>query len=174
MDTFFAVLTNELAGGLPSAEQLARVGIRLLAAALFGAVIGIQREHAGKAAGVRTHMLVAMGSAFFVIAPLEAAFSSEGLSRIIQGIVTGIGFIGGGAILKLRDEREITGLTTAAGILMTSAVGVATGLGLLGAALLGVALSWIVLGVLGQIEFQMSKHRNRAVDRPGREPPGGA
>ena len=159
MDSFLAVLVHELSSGWPSGEQLARVGIRLLAAALFGAIVGIQREQAGKAAGIRTHMLVAMGSALFVIGPLEAEFSREGLSRVIQGIVTGIGFIGGGAILKLRDEREITGLTTAAGILMTSAVGVATGLGLLGAAVIGVALTWVILAVLVKIEFQMNRRK---------------
>ncbi|MGH8249795.1 MAG: MgtC/SapB family protein [Steroidobacteraceae bacterium] len=161
MEMFFDAFMNELSAGWPPAEQLARVSLRLLAAALFGAIIGIQREQAGKAAGVRTHMLVAMGSALFVIGPLEAEFSREGLSRVIQGIVTGIGFIGGGAILKLRDEREITGLTTAAGILMTSAVGVAAGLGLLGAALFGTVLTWIILAVILRIELQMSK-RNKS------------
>lgn len=159
METFFNVFMNELTSGLPAGEQMAIVTVRLLAAAILGAVIGIQRERAGKPAGVRTHMLVSMGSAFFVIAPLESGFSSADLSRIIQGIVTGIGFIGGGAILKLRDEREITGLTTAAGILMTSAIGVGVGLGRLGSAILGVALAWIVLGVLGQVEYQLSKRK---------------
>lgn len=159
MDTFVTVFMNELAGGLLATEQLAIVSIRLLAAALLGAVVGIQREQAGKAAGVRTHMLVSMGSAFFVIAPIESGFSSADLSRIIQGIATGVGFIGGGAILKLRDEREITGLTTAAGIWMTSAIGVAVGLGRLGWALLGVVLAWLVLGVLGQIEHHRSKSK---------------
>jgi putative Mg2+ transporter-C (MgtC) family protein len=159
VESFFNVFINELTSGLPAAEQMAIVTIRLLAAAILGAVIGIQREQAGKPAGVRTHMLVSMGSAFFVIAPFESGFSSADLSRIIQGIVTGIGFIGGGAILKLRDEREITGLTTAAGILMTSAIGVGVGLGRLGSAILGVVLAWIVLGVLGQVEYQLGRRK---------------
>ncbi len=109
-------------------------------------------------------MLVSMGTAFFVLAPLETAFTSADLSRIIQGIATGIGFIGGGAILKLREEREITGLTTAAGIWMTSAVGVAVGLGRLGSALLVVALSWIILAVLGRIEYQMSRRKEASIE----------
>jgi len=159
VETFFTVFMNELSSGLPAGEQMAIVTIRLLAAAVLGAVIGIQREKAGKPAGVSTHMLVSMGSAFFVIAPFESGFSTADLSRIIQGIATGIGFIGGGAILKLRDEREITGLTTAAGILMTAAIGVGVGLGRLGSAILGVALAWIVLGVLGQVEFQLSRRK---------------
>lgn len=151
-------ILQELGGDMPDAAQMTRVALRLLAA-LLGAVIGFQRERAGKSAGVRTHMLVSMGSAFFVIAPLEAGFTSTDLSRIIQGLATGIGFIGGGAILKLNEEREITGLTTAAGILMTAAIGVAVGLGRLGSALLGVILAWIILAVLGRIEYHVTKRR---------------
>src|SRR5687767_13777142 len=125
MDTF----RSELTTGWPDATQLAHVLIRLTAAAVLGAVIGIQRECAGKAAGLRTHMLVEVGVALFVVACLESGMSSEGLSRVIQRLATGIGFIGAGAILKLAEEREITGLTTAASIWMTAAVGVAVGLG---------------------------------------------
>lgn len=86
----------------------------------------------GKPAGLRTHMLVALGSALFVVASLEFGMSSSDLSRVIQGLATGIGFIEGGAIFKLNEEREITGLTTAAGIWLTAAVGVAVGDGALG------------------------------------------
>jgi putative Mg2+ transporter-C (MgtC) family protein len=71
---------------------------------------------------------------------------------VIQGLATGLGFIGGGAILKLSEERQITGLTTAAGIWMTAAVGVAAGLGRLGSAVVGTALAWIILSVLGKLE----------------------
>lgn len=149
----------ELAGGLPDAEQIARVVIRLVAAALLGAVIGAQRERAGKPAGLRTHMLVSLGAALFVIAALEAGLSPDDVSRVVQGIATGIGFIGAGAILKLREEREITGLTTAAGIWMTAAVGVAAGLGRWGSAAAGVALTWLILAVLVQIETRMEKRR---------------
>jgi putative Mg2+ transporter-C (MgtC) family protein len=119
---------------------------------LVGAVIGFQRECAGKPAGLRTHMLVAMGSALFVLGCAAAEMSMEGLSRVIQGIATGIGFIGAGAILKRREEREIEGLTTAAGIWLTAAAGVAVGLGQIGLALASVALTWIVLAVIGRIE----------------------
>jgi putative Mg2+ transporter-C (MgtC) family protein len=72
--------------------------------------VGAQRESSGKPAGLRTHMLVAMGGALFVLAPLEAGMELNGISRVLQGIVTGIGFIGAGAILKLQDKREIEGL----------------------------------------------------------------
>jgi putative Mg2+ transporter-C (MgtC) family protein len=130
--------------------------IRLLAAALLGAMVGIQREQIGKPAGMRTHMLVALGAALFTLGGGEAGMDSADLSRVIQGLVTGIGFLGGGAILKLSKEREIQGLTTAAGIWMTAGVGVAAGLGRLGLALLSAFLAWFILGILGKIEYRIS------------------
>lgn len=159
-------ILKEITAGLPDGVQIARVIIRLLAAALLGAVVGIQRERAGKPAGLRTHMLVSLGSAMFIIACIEANMSAADLSRVIQGLATGIGFIGGGAILKLTDEREITGLTTAAGIWLTAAVGVGVGLGRLGSAALGVALTWIILALLGQIEIRAeSRAKSKAKDQ---------
>lgn len=122
-------LIRELASGIPDTAQVVQILIRLTAAALLGAVIGIQRERAGKPAGLRTHMLVALGAALFVIAPLEFGVSPDDMSRVIQGLATGIGFLGAGAILKRTEEGEITGLTTAAGIWLTAAIGVAAGLG---------------------------------------------
>ena len=143
---------NELASGLPDTSQLARVGVRLIAAALLGAVVGIQRERAGRAAGLRTHTLVSLGSALFVITGAEYGMTPSDLSRVIQGLAAGIGFIGGGAILKLTEEREITGLTTAASIWMTAAVGVAAGLGRWGSAMLGAILTLIVLSALVRLQ----------------------
>ena len=119
------VFLEELIGGPPDARQIARVVIRLPAAMLLGAVIGIQREQTVKPAGRRTHMLIALGAVLFVLAPVEVGMTSSDLSRVIQRLATGIGFIGGGAILKLSEERDIQGLTTAAGIWITAAVGVA-------------------------------------------------
>ncbi len=84
---------------------------------------------------------------------------SADLSRVIQGLATGIGFIGGGAILKLSQEREIQGLTTAAGIWMTAAMGVAVGLGRIGLAFLCVALTWFILSVIGKLEYRISGER---------------
>lgn len=162
------VFLEELTTGLPDAAQMARVIIRLVAAALLGAVVGIQRERAGKPAGVRTHMLVAMGAALFVIASLEFGMSSSDLSRVIQGLATGIGFIGGGAILKLAEKREVEGLTTAAGIWLTAGVGVAAGLGRWGSAGLGVILTLIILSIIGQLTHQMQKRQEaKAGDKSG-------
>lgn len=151
------IIWQELSSGFPDGQQLARVIIRLIAAVLLGAVIGFEREKAGKAAGLRTHILVTLGTCVFVLACSGSGMDSDGLSRVIQGIVTGIGFLGAGSILKLNDKRDIQGLTTAAGIWITAAVGVAVGLGEIGLALLGTVLTISVLVILGKIEISVPK-----------------
>jgi putative Mg2+ transporter-C (MgtC) family protein len=151
------IILEEVFSGLPDVRQMVSLVTRLLTAMILGALIGAQRERSGKPAGLRTHMLVAMGGALFVLAPLEARMELDGVSRVIQGIVTGIGFIGAGAILKLQDKREIEGLTTAAGIWMTAAVGIAAGLGRLGLALVSTVLTWITLSIIGKIESWMNE-----------------
>jgi len=138
-------LWHELTNGFPDRNRLIIVLLRVFAAVLLGAVVGIERERAGKPAGLRTHMLVSLGTAVVVIACQDAGMSLDGLSRVIQGIVTGIGFIGAGTILKLNEQREIQGLTTAAGLWMTAAIGVAAGLGILGVALIGTLVTVLVL-----------------------------
>ena len=151
------IFWEELVAGMPDSRQLTRLLIRLVIAMLVGATVGVQRERTGKSAGLRTHMLVSMGATLFVLAPIELGMSMDGLSRIIQGVVTGIGFIGGGAILKLVNEHEIKGLTTAAGIFMTAAVGVAVGLGRIGLAIIGVILAWITLSWLNRLEDRIEE-----------------
>ena len=151
------IILEEMVSGLPDLRQLVSLVTRLLTAMILGALVGAQRESIGKPAGLRTHMLVAMGSALFVLAPLEAGMELDGMSRVIQGIVTGIGFIGAGAILKLQEKREIEGLTTAAGIWMTAAIGIAAGLGRWGLALVSTVLTWITLSVIGKIETWMNQ-----------------
>ena len=148
---------EELIASMPDPRQLTRLLIRLVIAMLLGALVGIQRERTGKPAGLRTHMLVSMGAALFVIAPIELGMSLDGLSRIIQGIVTGIGFIGGGAILKLVNEREIEGVTTAAGIFLTAASGVAVGLGRIGLAVISAILALITLSWIGRLEYRIEE-----------------
>jgi putative Mg2+ transporter-C (MgtC) family protein len=103
--------------------------VRLSLAAALGGLLGYERERHGKAAGMRTHMLVSIGAAIFVLVPQFAGMSITDLSRVLQGIATGIGFLGAGTILKADDESHLHGLTTAAGIWMTAAIGVTVGLG---------------------------------------------
>ena len=138
-------LWHELTNGFPDRNRLLIVLVRVFAAILLGAVVGIERERAGKPAGLRTHMLVSLGTAVVVIACQDTGMSLDGLSRVIQGMVTGIGFIGAGTILKLNEQREIQGLTTAAGLWMTAAIGVAVGLGVLGLAVIGTVVTVLVL-----------------------------
>jgi putative Mg2+ transporter-C (MgtC) family protein len=157
------VVWNELATGIPSWEQLVRGSVRILVAALLGAVLGLQRESWGKPAGLRTHMLVAMGAALLIFAPLESGVPVADASRVAQGVATGIGFIGAGAILKLPQLRSIEGITTAAGIWMTAAFGMAVGFGRIGSAITSAALAWLVLHGIGRLEL--------AIKRPDEESP---
>lgn len=125
---------------------------RLSLAAFLGAIVGWQRESVHSTAGLRTHMLVCLGAALFVLASVEAGQTSADVSRVIQGIVAGIGFLGAGTILKLGDRLEVHGLTTAASIWLTAAIGTGAGLGHVWLPALGALLGWIVLGPVGNIE----------------------
>jgi putative Mg2+ transporter-C (MgtC) family protein len=146
------MLLEEILGGLPDARELVIITTRLVGAMVLGAIAGFQREQVGKPAGLRTHMLVAMGACLFVLVPLQVGMPIGEVGRVIQGVAAGIGFVGAGAILKLSQEREIQGLTTAAGIWTTAAVGVAVGLGGFVIAVIGMLLAWFVLGVLLRLE----------------------
>ena len=151
-------ILEEISFGLPDARQFWRILIRLLVAMIVGAVVGLQRERSAKPAGIRTHMLVALGAALFVIGPMEFGMIGDNLSRVIQGLITGIGFLGAGAILKLEDKRQIEGLTTAAGLWMTAAMGLAAGLGRFGLALIGVLFAWFILAVIKQAEYWLNRN----------------
>jgi len=146
------ILLDELSASLPDAHETVRVVVRLLAALLAGGIIGLQREVSGKAAGLRTHILVCAGTALFVLAAVNTGMQQDALSRVIQGLVTGIGFLGAGAILKVESKHQIKGLTTAAGIWMTAAIGVAIGVGRLGTAAIGTVLAWFVLAILIKLD----------------------
>ena len=132
-------------------EQITRILVRLLLAALLGGVLGYEREQQGKAAGIRTHMLVAMGAALFVLVPQQAGMQVADMSRVIQGIVAGIGFLGAGAIIKNRSEENVLGLTTAAGVWMTAAIGIACGLGRESTAVLSTLLALAVLALVPKL-----------------------
>lgn len=146
------------------AASAARVGVRLLFAAILGGVIGFEREHRGKPAGMRTHMLVAIGAALFVIVAQSPDGANTGdVSRVIQGLVAGIGFLGAGTILNAKREEEIKGLTTAASIWLTAAIGVAAGLGREATAALSTLLA---IGVLAALPWLVGR-----VLPPNEQPP---
>jgi putative Mg2+ transporter-C (MgtC) family protein len=136
---------------LPSTAEVTQLIVRLALAALLGGLLGYEREQAGKAAGVRTHMLVALGSAFFVLIPLQTGITGGDVSRILQGVITGVGFLGAGTILKGSHRGEIYGLTTAAGIWFTAAVGIAAGLGREASAVLGTVLAFLILTIIPRL-----------------------
>lgn len=115
---------------LPDAGTTTVIVVRLFTAMVLGGMLGLERESKGRAAGLKTHMLVSIGSALFVMAPLLMGIAPGDVTRVMQGIVSGIGFLGAGAIIKLERDERIEGLTTAAGIWMVSAVGMAAGMGM--------------------------------------------
>lgn len=153
---------------LPDVAGVTRLVSRLLIAAFVGAILGYEREWHGKDAGLRTHMLVSLGAALFVLVPQQAGVTDADLSRVIQGIVTGIGFVGAGAILKINEERRIEGLTTAAGIWLTAAVGIAAGMGREASAILGTLLALIVFLALGWVT-ELTKPRPSKIKISGEE-----
>lgn len=139
--------------------QLTRVFVRLMMAIILGGLLGYERERRGISAGLRTHMLVALGSALFVLVPLEAGVASADLSRVLQGVITGVGFLGAGAIIKLSHEQEIKGLTTAASVWLTAAIGVAAGMGRESTAILSTLFALFILAVLRRVAWaEPDKH----------------
>lgn len=146
----------------PDARELARISVRLVVAALLAGLLGFERERRGKAAGLRTHILVGVGSAVFTMAILEVGGDDQALSRVVQGIATGIGFVGAGAILKPEGgpEHQVKGLTTAAGIWLVSAVGISIGAGRFWLPVLATILALVTMSVLGRFEASLVKRPN--------------
>jgi putative Mg2+ transporter-C (MgtC) family protein len=133
--------------------------VRLLVATLFGAAVGLNRERQRKPAGLRTHALVALGAALLMIVALLLSTGDIAASgRVLQGIIAGIGFIGGGVIMRRQDMHDVQGLTTAAGIWVVSAIGIAAGAGLWRTALIALALTLIVL--IGGAVIERWLHRS--------------
>lgn len=122
--------------------------LRLILATLAGGLIGLEREVVHKPAGIRTHMLVSLGSALFVLVTLTTIPSE--VARIIAGIATGIGFLGAGTIFKAKND--VQGLTTAASVWTVAAVGIAIGLGYYLMTIIAAALILIILH-LNKLEF---------------------
>ncbi len=146
---------------LPDAAQVTQVLVRLFIAVLLGGLIGYNRERNESAAGLRTHMLVALGAALFVIVPQQAGMTVADLSRVLQGIIAGIGFLGAGAIIKLSDKEQIKGLTTAASIWATAAIGIAAGMGREMTAVLSTLLALVILAVLPRIEHYIEMNSQK-------------
>lgn len=144
---------HEISFHLPLLEALLRLG----AATLIGAALGVNRELRGKEAGMRTHAMVALGTALVTLTALAIAteggdLDENAVSRVIQGVVAGIGFLGGGAILKAESAERIHGLTTAATLWVVACLGIACGAGLWGVALIALGLALLVLVAGARVE----------------------
>lgn len=148
----FTTVLREEFSDLADAQQVTRVALRLMLAAALGGILGFEREQKGKSAGLRTHMLVALGAALFILVPQQAGATQGDLTRVLQGLVAGVGFLGAGAILKQTSEAQVHGLTTAANIWLTAAIGVAAGLGREATAVLSTLLALGILSLLPHIE----------------------
>lgn len=136
----------------------AAIALRIGAALLAGAVLGINRDLHHKSAGLRTHALVSIGSAVVILVVLMATQgAADALSRAVQGLVTGIGFVGAGVIVHHEVERRVAGLTTAASIWIAAAIGMACGAGLTSLALIGLAATLIVLVWGGKVEHTLER-----------------
>jgi putative Mg2+ transporter-C (MgtC) family protein len=159
--------------------------LRLGSAAGVGALVGLNREITQKPAGMRTHALVALGAALITVASVQFAMGATprddgAVLRVIQGLTTGIGFIGGGVILRLPQEETVLGLTTAATIWIVAGLGIACGFGAWDAAIITTALTLIVLVIGTKVERAVRKMNpeshpmRRSYDRiPGGGPPRG-
>src|SRR5439155_22443931 len=138
---------------MPLSELFLRLGL----AAILGAALGIERELRCKPAGLRTNMLIAIGSALFTIMSLEISrqFGGSTPDRIAAQIVTGIGFLGGGAIL--RSGSDVHGMTTAATIFVNAGIGMAAGSGAYAIAMVATLLTLVVLVLLPPVEDYFEK-----------------
>lgn len=146
------------------------VAVRLLVAAALGGAIGIQREADGQAAGLRTHMLLSLGAALFSVVSVVgfSDFISDDRSstnvvidpgRIASYVAAGVGFLGGGTIVKRPEDGKVKGLTTAASLWVAAAIGVACGLGVWVAPVVAVAIALLSLAVLEPIGRMIGKER---------------
>ena len=136
---------------IPDLSTMTRLTLRLGLAAVLGGILGYERELKARSAGVRTHMLVAVGAALFVVGPLQSGIPLPDMSRVLQGIIQGIGFLGAGAIIVRASQQKIQGLTTAANIWATAAIGIVAGLGLEATAVLSTVIVLIILAVIPRI-----------------------
>ena len=146
--------------------------LRIGAALAVGAVLGLNRDIRGKPAGVRTHGLVSVGSATVLLVAIQAGAGAEGVSRVLQGLLAGIGFLGAGVIIHHQTRHRVHGLTTAASIWVSAGLGAACGAGLVALAAIALAAGLIVLIAGGPIERAFERQLGRRED-PAAQPGGG-
>lgn len=143
-------------------QMLLQMSFRMIAAVILGGILGHQREKVGKHAGLRTYMMVSLTAAFIVAASHQEGLGDEGMSRVVAGLLTGIGFLGAGSILKLSRRHEVHGLTTAAGLWLTTGIGIAAGLGHLGLATVATMLAFAILSLLSHFDVNSDEGHESA------------
>ena len=131
--------------------------LRLFLATVCGAIVGLEREISDKAAGLRTHILVCLGSCMFGLLGLEltVSYPQADILRLAQGLLIGVGFLGGGVIM--REGASVKGLTTAAGIWVMGAIGLAIGVGRYYISLVGTLFIFLVIGLFGRVGKMVRK-----------------
>ncbi len=134
--------------------------LSVILAAVFGAAIGLERELSGKAAGLRTNILICVGAAVFAILSRYMAADQDSLTRIASGVVTGIGFLGAGAIIQ--DRGGVHGMTTAATIWVVASVGMACGARYYALAILTTLITVAVLLVLKAAERPLEHYHKKS------------
>lgn len=144
---------------------------RIAAAVAVGAVLGINRDLRHKPAGLRTHALVSIGSALVVLVAIDSGATSDGISRVLQGLITGIGFLGAGVIIHHEANRRVQGLTTAASVWVAAGLGAACGLGLNVLVLVAVCAALLVLMTGGPIERAIERVFDRLRGEDAESPP---
>lgn len=147
LDQIWITIISEFSD-IPDINSITRVIVRLTMATFLGAIIGYERERRYKSAGIRTHMLVSVGTAMFIIGPMQAGVPIADMSRILQGVVQGIGFLGAGAIVVGTLKQRTQGLTSAASIWATAAIGMAAGLGMEVTAILATMFVIFILAIV--------------------------
>jgi putative Mg2+ transporter-C (MgtC) family protein len=153
------------------------VVLRLIMATMMGGAVGLDRELRGKPAGLRTHALVSLGSALVTVAAIRFVSPEHvdhgAITRAIQGIIAGVGFLGGGVILKAEGRDDVRGLTTAASIWLVASLGISCGGGYWVASIVGAALALLVLIVGTAVEAYVHRQfRTRKHDAYTQPPPG--
>ncbi len=144
------------------------MGARLILALLLGGFIGWNRQKHRRSAGLRTHMLVSLGAAVFVMLPLQmkGTVGLDGLGRTIQGVATGVGFLGAGEIIQVKrgEKPSVTGLTSAASLWVTAALGMVAGCGLWVLGVMATGLTLLTLGGMKWLEKVSSDRFNGKED----------
>jgi putative Mg2+ transporter-C (MgtC) family protein len=150
-DTILSTLASEFSD-LADPAGLTQLIARVMLATVLAALVGYERERRGSSAGLRTHMMVGLGVSLLVVASEQSGMDRESVSRVIQGVFAGIGFLGAGAIIKQDASDQVRGLTTAATLWATAAIATAAGLGREGTAIIATLLALPILALLLRLE----------------------